>query len=96
MLSRAFAAFFAVLLMSVVSLSAHAEPPRAAASSGASAAKAAPISLPLTSGGTWTLGADASGVTLVVFWGIWCEPCRTGMPALAALTQRWRPQASRW
>lgn len=89
MLRRLIAAFSALLVLSAVGATAHADAPRTAASS---AAEAAPIALPLSSGGTWTLGEDQSRVTLVVFWGIWCEPCRDGMPALKALTEKWRPQ----
>lgn len=92
MLRKALAAFSALVVVSVVGISAHAQAPRAAAAAASSATTAAPITLPLASGGEWTLGEDASRATLVVFWGIWCEPCREGMPALAALTERWRPQ----
>jgi thiol-disulfide isomerase/thioredoxin len=43
-------------------------------------------------GRTWTLG-DADGrIVWINFWATWCPPCRTEMPAMQALAERYADQ----
>jgi peroxiredoxin len=43
-------------------------------------------------GKTWTLRELRGQVVLVNFWATWCPPCRTEMPDLQALYQRFSKQ----
>lgn len=79
--------FLFVPLLALASPSASST----ASPAGASVASADALRLEKAAGGTWTLDTNGRG-TLVVFWGIWCEPCRAGMAPLKALTERWSPR----
>jgi thiol-disulfide isomerase/thioredoxin len=48
------------------------------------------FTLPTLSGGPLRLSDLTGKVVLVNFWATWCIPCRTEMPAIEALYQRYR------
>lgn len=43
-------------------------------------------------GPRWSLAEARGKVVLLNFWASWCEPCRTEMPALELLAQRFERQ----
>ena len=50
------------------------------------------FTLPLLSGGNATLSAYRGKVVILNFWATWCPPCRTEMPSMEALYQRYKDQ----
>lgn len=50
------------------------------------------FTLPALSGGTLRLSDLRGKVVLLNFWATWCVPCRTEMPAIEALYQRYKDQ----
>lgn len=47
--------------------------------------------LPRLDGTTFDLKERAGKVTVLNFWALWCAPCKTEMPALAALQRELAP-----
>lgn len=50
------------------------------------------FTLPALSGGTLRLSDLRGKVVLLNFWATWCVPCRTEMPAIETLYQRYKDQ----
>jgi peroxiredoxin/Cu/Ag efflux protein CusF len=50
------------------------------------------FALPTLSGGSLRLADIRGKVVLLNFWATWCVPCRTEMPAIEALSQRYKDQ----
>jgi cytochrome c biogenesis protein CcmG, thiol:disulfide interchange protein DsbE len=46
----------------------------------------------LEGGGTLRLASLRGRVTVLNFWGTWCDPCRAEAPLLVAAHRRWKPQ----
>lgn len=48
------------------------------------------FSLPMLAGGTFRLSELKGKVVMLNFWATWCVPCRTEMPAIEELYQRYK------
>jgi len=48
--------------------------------------------LPLLTGGNATLSSYKGKVVILNFWATWCPPCRTEMPSMETLYQRFNAQ----
>jgi len=50
------------------------------------------FTLPLLTGGNTTLSSHKGKVVILNFWATWCPPCRTEMPSMEILYQRYKDQ----
>jgi len=50
------------------------------------------FTLPLLTGGNTTLSSYRGKVVILNFWATWCPPCRTEMPSMETLYQRFNAQ----
>jgi len=50
------------------------------------------FTLPLLAGGNITLSSYRGKVVILNFWATWCQPCRTEMPSMETLYQRFSAQ----
>jgi len=50
------------------------------------------FTLPLLNGGDATLSSYRGKVVILNFWATWCPPCRTEMPSMEVLYQRFKNQ----
>jgi peroxiredoxin len=50
------------------------------------------FTLPLLAGGSATLSSYRGKVVILNFWATWCPPCRTEMPSMETLYQRFSAQ----
>ena len=48
-----------------------------------------PLDLPGYDGARWSLASARGRVVVLNFWASWCEPCRSEMPSLELLAERY-------
>jgi peroxiredoxin len=80
-----------VLMVVLFSAGAYADPYTEMSVTRSEPSAAAPaFVLPDLAGGRVSLESMSGKVVLLTFWATWCFPCRTEMPGLERLWQRYR------